>query len=261
LCLQKQLRNNNKGSFVRQLISIGCIVFLGLLLSSFNVVRVSTTTFASTDGLEITADQYFVSDTLPYILLFHEQESSRGEFKTIAQRLCKMDYNCLAIDIRNGGNNNNVSNETAKRCRESKCARGINDVERDMQAAIDYVQSVSNKPVVLLGSGANGSLCLKIAGENEQVKAVLALSPGEYFLPNLNIEEAITNLDIPAFITSSKPEFPYVTQLSSGISEEHLTLFEPQMGEGGRGSMALTEENEYSSEYWLALILFFKDLI
>ena len=78
------------------------------------MVRVNTITLSSADGLEITADEYVVSDTLPYILLFHEQESSRGEFQTIAQRLCKMNYNCLAVDLRNGGNNNNVSNETAK---------------------------------------------------------------------------------------------------------------------------------------------------
>jgi len=236
-------------------------VFLSLTLSAFNVVRVNTITFASTDGLEITADEYFVSDTLPYILLFHEQESSRGEFQTIAQRLCKMDYNCLAVDLRNGGNNNNVSNETAKRCRESKSNRGQVDIEGDMMAAINYIVSKSGSPVILFGSGANGSLALKMAMEKSQVKAVLALSPGEYFLPGLNIQEAIADLDKPAFITSSKPEAPFVKQLSSGISGQYLTLFEPQLSEGGRGSSALSSENPYNSEYWLALILFFKDLI
>lgn len=225
------------------------------------MVRVSTATFFSADGLEITADQYFVSDTLPYILLFHEQESSRGEFSTIAQRLCKMDYNCLAVDLRNGGNNNNVSNETAKHCRETKCAKGVSDVELDMKAAIAYALTKSSKPVILLGSGANGSLCLKMGSENDNVKAVIALSPGEYFLPELNIQEIASNLEKPALITSSKSEFPYATQLSSGIPEQYLTLYEPELGDGGRGSRALTVENPYYSEYWLAMILFFKDLI
>lgn len=251
----KQLSHKNRG---RQL---AFLILLTLSLSSFNVVRVSTTTFSSADGLEITADQYFVSDTLPYILLFHEQESSRGEFTAIAQRLCKMDYNCLAVDIRNGGNTNSISNETAKRCRESRCAQGAQDVELDMQAAVDYALSKSSRPVILLGSGANASLCLKMAGENEAVRAVIALSPGEYFLPVLNIQELASQLEKPVFITSSKPEFPYASELSSGIPESHLTLFKPELGDGGRGSRALTKENQYSSEYWLALILFFKDLI
>ena len=225
------------------------------------MVRVNTVTFTSMDGLMITADEYIVSDTLPYILLFHEQESSRGEFQTIAQRLTKMNYNCLAVDLRNGGNNNSVSNETAKSCRESRCNTGVVDIENDMIAAIDYVTSKSDSPVILFGCGANGSLSLKVARENSQVKAVLALSPGEYFLPGINIQESITDLNKPVFITSSSTELPFVKQLSSGISGEYLTLFEPQLSEGGRGSIALSTENPYNSEYWLALILFFKDLI
>ena len=40
-----------------------------------------------------------------------------------------------------------------------------------------------------------------------------------------------------------------------------LTLFEPKLGEGGRGTVSLTAENEHNSEYWLALLLFFKDLV
>ncbi len=257
----KQTRHNSREIFRRQFINTVSIVFLSLVLSAFNVVKVNTITLSSADGLQMTADEYVVSDTLPYILLFHEQESSRGEFQTIAQRLCKMDYNCLAVDLRNGGNNNNVSNETAKACRESKCSQGVVDIENDMIAAINYITSKSKFPVILFGSGANGSLSLKLSEENIQVKAVLALSPGEYFLPGVNIQETITDLDKPVFITSNQQEAPFVKQLSSGISEEYLTLFEPQLSEGGRGSAALSTENPYNSEYWLALILFFKDLI
>ncbi len=256
-----QPRHNRREIFRRQFIYITSVVFLSLVLSAFNVVRVNIITLTSADGLEITADEYVVSDTLPYILLFHEQESSRGEFQTIAQRLCKMDYNCLAVDLRNGGNNNNISNETAKACRESRCNKGVVDIENDMIAAIDYITSKSKFPVVLFGSGANGSLSLKLSEENIQVKAVLALSPGEYFLPGVNIQEAIADINKPVFITSSQQEAPFVKQLSSGISGEYLTLFEPQLSEGGRGSLALSSENPYNSEYWLALILFFKDLI
>ena len=69
------------------------------------------------------------------------------------------------------------------------------------------------------------------------------------------------NLKKPVFITSSMAEFPYVSELASGIDEEYLTLFEPKLGEGERGSASLSAEYEHNSEYWLALILFFKDLM
>ncbi|MCK5137574.1 MAG: dienelactone hydrolase family protein [Bacteroidales bacterium] len=259
------MQNKQRNSFLRsislQVFITASVFVLTLVLSSFNVIKKNTITFASADGLEVTADQYIIDNDNPYILLFHEQESSRGEFETIARRLCKMNYSCLAVDLRNGGNKCFVSNETAKRCRESKCPAAVNDIELDMVAAIEYAFNKSNHPVILLGSGANGSLSLKVAKENNNVRAVVALSPGEYFLPDINVKDTITGLKKPVFITSSLSEFSYVSQLASGVEEQYITLFEPQLGEGGRGTVALSAENDNNSEYWLALLLFFKDLV
>ena len=249
--MQKRKRNSLRAT----------VLVLSLLLSSFYVVKMNTITFVSADGLTISADEYIFANNNPYILLFHEQGSSRGEFHSIARRLSKMDYNCLAVDLRNGGNNNYVSNQTAKRCRESRCALGADDVELDMKAAIEYAFNQSNQPVILFGSGANGSLSLKLANENDNVKAVVALSPGEYFMPNITIQDTIANIKIPIFITSSLLEFPYVTQLVSDVDEQYVTLFKPKLGDGGRGTVSLTVENEHNSEYWFALLLFFKELV
>ena len=168
---------------------------------------------------------------------------------------------CLAVDLRNGGNQSFVSNETVKRCRESRCPTAVIDIEQDIRAAIKYVYSLSDQPVVLFGSGANGSLSLKVAIDHEQVSAVVALSPGEYFLPHINIQDTLSSLQKPAFITSSQIEFPYVEQLASGVDDQYITLFQPQLGEGGRGTSALSPENAQNSEYWLALLIFFKDLV
>lgn len=242
------------------IISISLLIG-SVLLSSFQVVRVETVSFYSSDSLMVTADEYTVSEELPYILLFHEQGASRGEFRTIARRLCKMDYNCLAVDIRNGGSSGYVSNETAKRCRDIRCSTGAEDILLDMKAAIQYAFQKSDKGVILFGSGANGSLSLKLATESELVTAVVALSPGEYFLPGLSISDTISDLQKPVFVTSSLTEYPYMEQLVSGMDGDYVTLFKPELGEGGRGAASLVSENEHNSEYWLALLLFFKDLI
>jgi len=237
------------------------ILFLTFVFSSFSSVRVKTVTFTSSDGLEITADEYIIDPLNPYVLLFHEQGSSRGEFNTIARRLCKLDYNCLAVDLRNGGNDNFVSNETAKQLREKRLEAGIKNIEQDAMAAIRYVNEKSNLPVVLFGSGANGSLSLKIALSNSDVRAVIALSPGEYFMPEIKIQDTISNLKKPVFITSTKAEFPYVSELASGIEKDYVTLFEPKQGAGERGTGSFSVDYDYNTEYWLALILFFKDLM
>ena len=130
-----------------------------------------------------------------------------------------------------------------------------------MLAAIEYAFYKSDKGVILFGSGANGSLSLKLAKESNLVIAVVALRPGEYFLPNLSIQDTIATLQKPVFITSSLTEYPYIEQLVSGMDAQYVTLFKPELGEGGRGTASLTSENEQNSEYWLALLLFFKDLI
>jgi hypothetical protein len=236
-------------------------LFTAFVLISFSVIRKETVTFHSGDGLLVTADEYITARNNPYIVLFHEQESSRGEFQTIARKLCKMDYNCLAVDIRNGGSDNFISNETVKRCRQAKCPIGAGDVEKDMVAAIEYAYGRSNQPVILFGSSANGSLSLKVATENDHVRAVVAMSPGEYFLPEINIQDTIASLKKPVFVTSSLSELPYVSQLVSGMDSDFVTIFEPKLGEGGRGTVSLSTDNENHSEYWLALLLFFKELV
>ena len=251
--MQKQLIN----SVVLKVL----LLFLVIVLTSSNVIQKETVTFTSADGLQVTADEYIIARDNPYILLFHEQQSSRGEFDTIARKLCKMDYNCLAVDLRNGGNINFVSNETVKRCRENRCPSGVAAVEKDVLAAVEYAFKKSNQPVILFGSCANGSLALKVARENDQVRAVVAMSPGEYFLPGISIQDTITDLRKPTFVTSSLSELPYVSQLVSGVDEQYVTLFEPKLGEGGRGSVSLSTDNPNYSEYWLALLLFFKDLL
>ncbi len=248
-------------SKAKQVLSLTCILALSFVFSSSNVIRVRTITFTAADGLKVTADEYLVDSEKPYILLFHEQGSSRGEFKNIARRFCKLEYNCLAVDLRNGGNNNFVSNQTARQLREEGLNSGILDIEQDVEAAINYAYRKSNHPVVLFGSGANGSLSLKVAVSNPHVRAVVALSPGEYFMPEIKIQDTIAHLKKPVFISSSKAEFPYVSELASGINQDYLTLFEPKVGSGERGTASLSEQYDHSTEYWIALILFFKELM
>jgi hypothetical protein len=80
-------------------------------------------------------------------------------------------------------------------------------------------------------------------------------------MPEIKIQEAIALLEKPVFITSSKAEFPYVSELASGIDQNYVSLFEPKQGAGERGTGSFSVDYEYNTEYWLALLLFFKDLM
>ena len=236
-------------------ITINIIWLLFFPLALFG--QKSEISIEATDGLVLTADLYESSPTSHYIILFHQAGSSRGEFLEIAPRFQKMGYNVLAVDLRSGSNMNYVNNESAERAREKHLAMEMLDAHKDITAAISHVQSLTSIPVILLGSSYSASLVLEEAAVNVGVKGVISFSPGEYF-PGHSVKESIKCLDKPAFITATVQEEPFVTELTEGLVQR--TLFVPQGGEGVHGARALWKENETSSEYWLALILFVRSL-
>ena len=217
----------------------------------------SNVSFLASDGLEVTADLYVGNPVSHYIILFHQAGSSRGEFQDIAPRFQKMGYNVLAVDLRSGSNMNYVNNQTAENAREKNLPNSMFDAHKDISAAIRYVGEQTSIPVVLLGSSYSASLVLEEALANPKVKAVISFSPGEYF-DGHSVKESIAGLNKPAFITATVEEEPYVTELVKDLLQ--YTLFVPQGGAGQHGARALWKENETSSEYWLALIMFIRSV-
>jgi hypothetical protein len=215
-------------------------------------------TFYSEDSLKITADLYMKDYKVPFILLFHQEGSSRGEYKEIATRLLKLEYNCLAVDLRAGDKMNYVINETAERAKVEKIPHSYFEAEEDIKASIRFIRKFNSQPVVLFGSSYSASLCLIIAKSNPDVIAVIAFSPGEFFRPEVIVKEAITGLTQPVFISVTEPEYNYIYQMLSGVPEKNRYIFRPSKGKGDHGVKMLGESNESSDECWLELLLFFK---
>ena len=217
--------------------------------------------FYSADSLKISADLYLKDYRLPFILLFHQGGSSRGEFNEIAVRLMKLDYNCLSVDLRSGNKINYVTNETAKRAENGNYPNAFIDAKQDIEAAIQYTKKYNSKPLILFGSSYSASLCLIIANNNDDVKAVIAFSPGEYFRPKLIVKDKITGMQKPLFVSSSAMEYDYVEKMLSGVEKNYITFYKPAKGEKGvHGAKALWKENESSDSCWLELLMFFKKI-
>ena len=117
------------------------ILFLCLLGLNFANTSIAQqkVTIPSKDSLPITADMYSVDESKPYIILCHQAGYSRGEYKEIATKLNKLGYNCLAIDLRSGGEVNGIKNETAAAALKKKKPQGYLDAEQDIVAALDYL--------------------------------------------------------------------------------------------------------------------------
>lgn len=216
--------------------------------------------FPGKDGLVISADLYEISPQAPYVIMFHQAGSSRGEYREIAPKIVKLGYNCLAVDIRSGKEFNYVPNKTAALAQELKLPNHYIASLSDMQSAIEWASHRSRKPIIIMGSSFSASLALLLAKINPQVLAVIAFSPGEYFEKSNFVRDTIKNLKVPVFIGCTKDEYPFVKNLVSEIPPQFLTLFYPSKGKGIHGAKALFKENSTNEEYWLALLLFFNQI-
>lgn len=228
--------------------------------SDLNHVNPTPVTFPSQDGLSISADLYTIdaSAPRPFIVLCHQAGWSRGEYRKIAPRLNKLGFDCLALDQRSGNEINGVANETARRATEKNLGTGYLDAEQDILAALTYVQKsgLAHGKVILWGSSYSASLALKIAGEHpDMVNAVLAFSPGEYFVgsgkPKNWIAESAAKIKVPAFVTSSKEEASRSEALRQAIPANYKHSFLPT-GQSKHGSSALWSQFAGNGPYWVA---------
>lgn len=216
--------------------------------------------FFAEDGLKVRADLYLRDLRQPFIILCHQDGSNRSEYYDIAPRLLNLNYNCLAIDLRAGGKSGFIQNETATQAiLENRPSKPI-DASADIKAAIRYAERISNLPVILLGSSYSASLCLLAAADIPTIKAVIALSPGEYFQPQMNVGDHLRGIEQQVFVSATQTDYTYLQKMLSGIPADCLTLFKPEKNKGTRGTGALSGNSPASSEYWFALMMFFKKI-
>lgn len=217
-----------------------------------------TIVFASADSLPITADLYApLPPTAPFIVLFHQAEASRGEYREIAPKLVAMGFNCMAVDQRAGDAMNGVPNETAKRAQAEGRPASMLDAREDIEAALRYARERYAKgPVIAWGSSYSASLVLVVAGQRKGLAdGVVAFSPGEYFPvspggPRL-VRAAARAVTVPVFITAARSEDdwrPIFAALPRGLRRSYV----PE-SEGRHGSKALWKDAPGQEGYWQAL--------
>lgn len=241
---------------------IFCLICLFFLpFNSFSqFTRKTKVIFPSVDGLEITADHYYSKKSNPYIILFHQEGASRGEFKSIADRFIKMNYNCLAVDLRSGERYGFVINETASRAREKSYSNSLIESLKDIKASISYIKKLNSQPLILLGSSSSASLSLIAGMDDENVRAVIAFSPGEFFLPEIEMTNINQQFNKPLFIGVAEEETSFVKNIFNIKDKNNITFFQPSEGPGKRSAEALHSSNRNNEEYWLALIIFMRSL-
>jgi dienelactone hydrolase len=217
--------------------------------------------FPAAGDIEVRADLYEPNDpSETLILLFHQAGSSRGEYREIAPKLVEAGYRVMAIDQRSGKESNGVRNETARRAAQKGRPSAYLDAYADLQAALAYARRVLKaKRVVAWGSSYSASLVFRLAAEHpDEVDAVLAFSPGEYFEKDKGsgyVRGLAKRVKSPLFVTSSKSERPQIQAIFDASPSDEKVLFTPR-SKGQHGSRALWSSSPDNEAYWAAVRAF-----
>ena len=221
-----------------------------------------TIVFPSLDGLNITGDLYLIDDHSPIILMFHRARWSRGEYLEIAPRLNELGYNVMAIDARSGANINGVENETVKQAIQYGLGITYPDAAVDIEATIKYAKNeLGYNKIITWGSSYSASLVIALSQKySDNVKAVLAFAPGEYFkLEEKSITQLATELRLPVFITGAKAEEDWYRPIFEAIPSENKVIYVPDH-DGYHGSQALWKSSRENQTYWKAVTSFLESL-
>lgn len=217
-------------------------------------------TFEAPDGVTIHANEYKIDDTSPIILLCHQARFNKFEYDGIAERLNENGYNCIAMDQRSGGPIASAQNETNLSAKEQGAAVDYLDAIQDITAAVNYASDKYNQKVILWGSSYSSSLVLWEGMSNDNVKATVSFSPGDYFPEIGSLTDSLQNYSKPFFITSSKAEIPgteaVLSKVNFGTNQAH---FKPT-SDGHHGSRALWINQDGGEEYWAAILDFLNSI-
>jgi pimeloyl-ACP methyl ester carboxylesterase len=229
-----------------------------LFLFAKNDVKAEKVYFSSIDGLRITAEYYKIHpDTVPLIILFHQAGWSRGEYIEIAPRLNQLGFNCLAVDLRSGKTVNNIDNETFLEAKKKMKETNYLAAETDIISAVDYAIDLAGDKIILWGSSYSASLALKTAAQyQENINAVIAFSPGEYFRsfgkPVDYISKSVGYLNVATFIACAARERANCEKIFNSVPSQNKVFFAPE-NSGNHGSSALWNIHIDSKEYWKAV--------
>lgn len=218
--------------------------------------------FKSSDGLTITADLYMAHESsAPFIILCHQANYSRGEYREIAPILNEMGFNCMALDQRSGERVNGVENETHKAALDSNLPTGYVNAVQDIEAAYLYVKyHIKPQKTILWGSSYSASIVLYMGRVHyKNITGVMSFSPGEYFkINNKTIGTYAQRITCPVFVTSAKSEYNEWKSIYKNIKAKK-EYFLPEL-QGKHGSKALWANNPSHREYWAAVKKFLEKI-
>jgi len=205
-------------------------------------------TFTAEDGLTITADLYLANDdNAPYIILFHGQNSNRGEFYHIAPRLAELGFNCLAVDLRAGARTYPVNPRTGSVFRVDNLTQAAGTynanmhyeaVWPDVKAALLYTKDVLEaESIIVWGVAYSATLSIVLGSEfSNYISGIMlfslySVSPyNEWFnfleFNDRKIEDYAADIKCPVFIVTDEDTRVESMEILDRISSDDKVYFD-----------------------------------
>ena len=221
--------------------------------------------FKAADGVEIFGVYYAApNSSQPMILLFHQAGSNHWEYTGIAPKLVAAGFSCLAIDQRWGGAMWGHGNETVHKLGHSENSSGkVSDLQADLEAALAWArQREPHRKVILWGSSYSASLVFLVAAEHpDDVAAVLAFSPGEYFegQPTL-VRQAAMKVQVPVFVTSENDADARTdaTRIYDAVASKDKVEYKAQFAVHGSSTLRADRNPKGAAANWAAVMKFLR---
>lgn len=210
------------------------------------------------DGVAISGFVYNADHPRAVVLLFHQANSSKEEYATIAPRLVAAGFTALAIDQRSGGSLYG-HNETAAGLHTTP---SYDQAKPDLLAALEW-GVMQHLPVVLWGSSYSAALVFEVAAEHpSEVRAVVAFSPGEYLKDPRSVGHAAARVNVPIYVTSSSSaeEVRAAGTILAASPAKVKTQYVPRYGVHGASTLIESRDPEGAADNWAHVLAFLNAL-
>lgn len=161
----------------------------------------------TSDDVEIAVTEYN-TETNSAVILVHMLGRDKSDFEQLAKQFQTHGITTLALDLRGHGDSDLELNSFT----ESDFKNMIND----LNAAYNYLIQQQYTNIGIIGASIGANTALNYAAQNQNIKALILLSPGLNYR-GVKTEESIKQYDRPLLIMAST-EDSYAYQSSNQLS-------------------------------------------
>lgn len=173
------------------------------------------------DGLALAASLYLPSKAgrAPAVLLVHPPGGSRGEQDDVARQLVRRGFAVLSMDLRGHGQSAAADAGFATLAPEEQ-ERMWTFALRDLEAGAGFLRGrgdIHTTNLSVVGFAQGCGLALRHAAQDENVRAVVLVSPGENQLGFTLTDEVKRCGGLPTLILTPKDDRPLAQRLIDGL--------------------------------------------